>query len=96
MERERVRAAVEQAIADYGGEVVKGIVLWQLRNRFHLDPGDAVDRPEDFVSALKEIYGSFEGSIERRICERIALELGVNYSGEGLIELSVKIRKGRR
>lgn len=77
MEREKVRKIVEQAIADYGGEMVKGLVVWQLRNRFHLDPGDAIERPEEFVSALKDIYGSFEDAIERRICERVAEENGL-------------------
>lgn len=96
MERERVRKTVEYAIADYGGEMVKGLVIWHLKHRFGLDPGDALERPEEFVSALREIYGSFEEAVERRICERLASEYGINYSGEGLIALAIKIKRMSR
>lgn len=92
MEREKVGRAVEAAIADYGGELVKGVVVWNLKNRFNLEPADAVERPEEFIVALREIYGPFEEAVERRICERIAAELGVEYAGQGLLKLAEQIR----
>lgn len=87
--------AVEEAIADFGGQMVRDIVVGQLKRRFNLDPGDAVERPEEFVAALRDIYGSFEQAVERRICERLASEFGISYRGEGLVELTLKVKARR-
>lgn len=90
-ERERISKRVIEAVASFGGETVKNIVVWHLRNTYSLDPSDALCRTEAFVKALSDIYGQFAYVIIEKICEEIANEYGLKYSSGGLVKLSSEI-----
>lgn len=89
----KLRKLVEEAISEYGGEITKDAVMYHLENTHHLDPDDILNRPEQFVSAFRNMYGDFESIIEGNICEKIAKEYGIDYRGEGLVELSKELKK---
>jgi hypothetical protein len=89
--REKIRKIVEAAISDYGGDTMVRVVSWHMERTYSLDPGDVLIKPETAVKALRAIYGDFEGIIEGNICERIAKEYGIDYRGEGLVELSKEL-----
>ncbi len=87
-ERERISRLVLESIAGFGGDTVKDIVAWHLKNTYRVDPSDAVCNPGAFLKALNGIYGQFAYVVEERICEAIASEYGVAYAGGGLLKLS--------
>ncbi len=95
MEREIVRKIIESVIAEHGGEAAKKVVLYHLEYVLKVNPGDALERPEEFVKALKTIYGSFESYIEAEICKKLAEEYRVNYNGNSLIELAKELKYKR-
>jgi len=88
----KLRKLVEEAISDYGGEITKNAVMYHLEKTHKLDPDDILKKPELFVKALRDMYGDFESIIEGNICEKIAREYGIDYKGEGLVELSKELR----
>ncbi|MGC8558382.1 MAG: hypothetical protein ACP5NC_05250 [Nitrososphaeria archaeon] len=94
MDRKRIGRIVEAAIADYGGDLTKSAVLWHLEHTYGLGPADAILQPEKFVMALRDIYGDFFSIIEADICDKLAKEYGIDYSGGGLVKLAEEIRVG--
>jgi len=90
--RDKVRNLVEAAISDYGGDTMVRVVFWHMQHTYNLDPGDVLAKPDTAVRALRAIYGDFEGIIEGNICERIAKEYGIDYKGQGLLELSDELK----
>ncbi len=88
----KLRKLFENAIAEYGGEITKNAVMYHLERTHNLDPDDILNKPEQFVSALRDMYGDFESIIEGSICEKIAEEYGVDYRGQGLVELSKELK----
>ncbi len=96
MEREIVRKIIESVIAEHGGEAAKKVVMYHLETVLKVSPRDALEKPEDFVKALKSIYGSFESYIEAEICKKIAEEYRVNYNGKSLVELANELRSKKR
>ncbi len=91
MYRERIKRLVESALEEYGGGATKKAVTWHLKHVYHLDLADAVDQPDKFVRALKDMYGDLESIIEESICEKISEEYGIGASN--LSELAEKIKK---
>ena len=92
MANKRLKAIIEGVISEYGGEPVKQAVLFYLENVYKIKPEEALDKPELFVSALKEIYGPFEGIIENEICDKIAKEYGIKFKGQGLVKLAEELK----
>ncbi len=95
MEKEIIRKIIESVIAEHGGEATKKVVLYHLEYILKINPGDALERPEDFVKALKIIYGSFESHIEAEICRKLAEEYRVDYSGNSIVELAKDLKNKR-
>ncbi len=89
--KEKLRKIVEDTISDYGGDTMVRVVSWHMKHTYNLDPGDVLAKPEAMVKALRAIYGEFESIIEGNICERIANEYGIDYKGQGLVELSKEL-----
>ncbi|MGC8600459.1 MAG: hypothetical protein ACP5LX_05355 [Nitrososphaeria archaeon] len=96
MEKEIVRKIIESVFAEHGGEAARKVVMYHLENVLKVSPGDALEKPEEFVKALKAIYGSFENYVEAEICKKLAEEYRVNYSGNSLVELANELRSKRR
>ncbi len=88
-----VKKLVEETLTEYGGEPVKNAVLFHLKNMHNVAPEDAIDKPEEFIKALNDIYGPFEKIIERELCLKIARVYGINYKNEDLIELAKELKK---
>ncbi|MDG6928308.1 MAG: hypothetical protein JRN26_06840 [Nitrososphaerota archaeon] len=94
MDKRKIGSIVESAIADYGGDVTKGAVMWHLEHTYSLGPEDAILKPEKFLRALRDIYGDFVSIIEGNICEKLAKEYGIDYKGEGLLKLAEEMKVG--
>ncbi|MDP8024187.1 MAG: hypothetical protein ACP5LF_03340 [Nitrososphaeria archaeon] len=92
MAKNRLKTIVEETINEYGGEPVKKMVLFYLENKHNIKPEEVLDKPAQFVNALKDIYGPFEQIIEREICDKIANEYGIKPKGQGLIELAKELK----
>ena len=88
MTKNRLKSIIEDKIAEYGGEPVKKTVLFYLEHKYSVKPEEILNKPEQFVTALKDIYGPFEKIIEREICNNIAEKYGINYKNQGLIEIA--------
>lgn len=66
-----------EAIKSYGDETLAKSLLWHMENRKKMNLEDIADKPDEFVSFLKEVYGPFEPFIEEHIIQSIAREYGV-------------------
>lgn len=95
MARKRLKSIVEETLSEYGGEPVKKMVLFYLENNHGVKAEEILDKPEQFISALKEIYGPFESIIEKEICDKIANEYGIKFKGQGLVELAKELKKNQ-
>ncbi len=77
MKDKHLGEVIIEAIKSYGDETLAKSLLWHMENRKKMSVEDIADRPDDFVSFLKEVYGPFEPFIEEHIIESIAKEYGV-------------------
>ena len=67
--------------------------MYHLENKLRVNPDEVLKKPDEFVDALKIIYGDFEGIIEDTICEKVAGEYGIKYKGQGLVKLAKAIAR---
>ncbi len=93
MVKKSIKNIIEETLDLFGGEQVRKAVLFHMNLRYKVKPEEALSKAEAFVEALKDIYGPFEGSIEKEICNRIASEYGIKYSSNSLVELAKEIKK---
>ncbi|MDP8023910.1 MAG: hypothetical protein ACP5LF_04755 [Nitrososphaeria archaeon] len=96
MSKKSIKNIVEETLELFGGEQVRNAVLFHMNLRYKVKPEEALSKVEAFVEALKDIYGPFEGPIEKEICSRIASEYGIKYSGNSLVELAKEIKKEQK
>ncbi|NAY82074.1 MAG: hypothetical protein GU362_04235 [Thaumarchaeota archaeon] len=90
--KDLLKRVVEETLAEYGGEPVKNAVIFYLTKMHGIRPEDVIQKPEEFVKALNDIYGSFEKIIETVLCEKIAKIYGLNCKN-GFIELIKELKK---
>ncbi len=81
----------EETLEEYG-DTSKKVVIWHLEHTLKLKLEDIENDPRRFLDALAEIYGSLSQVIETSLCENIAREHGIKYSGEGLVKLLEEIK----
>ncbi len=77
MKDKHLGEVIIEAIKSYGDETLARSLIWHMENRKKMSVEDIADRPDDFVSFLKEVYGPFEPFIEEHIIQSIAKEYGV-------------------
>ncbi len=83
--------AVERALKKVSGERGVFIVGYYLFKNHRMTFDDVLYAPGTFTAVLSEVYGGYAGIVERVICEEIAHDLNVQYSGESLDALSKKV-----
>ncbi|MFP3131204.1 MAG: hypothetical protein RXR51_06475 [Nitrososphaeria archaeon] len=92
--KDLLKKVVEETLAEYGGEPVKNAVLFHLTKMHGIRPEDILQKPEEFVKALNDIYGPFEKIIETELCEKIAKIYGLNCKN-GLVELIKELKNSQ-
>jgi len=92
--KDLLKKVVEETLAEYGGEPVKNAVLFHLTKMHGIRPEDVLQKPEEFVKALNDIYGPFEKIIENELCEKIAKIYGLNCKN-GFIELIKELKTAK-
>jgi len=87
----RISEIISEALSDYG-ETTKGVIIWHIEHTYELSLDDVQKDPARFVDALRNILGGLEEVVERNICQRIAVEYGIKYDGQGLVELLGEVK----
>ncbi|MGC9208552.1 MAG: hypothetical protein ACP5GH_01665 [Nitrososphaeria archaeon] len=77
MKRSGLAKVIRDALADFGGETVVKAITWHLEHTRKMTLEDIINRPDEFVSFLKDVYGSFEPMIERHIIDVISRTYGI-------------------
>ena len=90
--KDLLKKVIEETLAEYGGEPVKNAVLFHLTKIHGIKPEDVLQKPEEFVQALNDIYGPFEKIIEKELCEKIAGLYGLECKKKGLVELVKELK----
>ena len=70
------RVVGEELEAIFGESAAKTILLF-LKRRRSISEAELVDKPEDFFTALRSLFGSGVDLIEKRILQRLYTELGL-------------------
>ncbi len=96
MAEKAIRKIVEETIEAFGGEKVRDAVLYHLEHKYNVKPEEMIEKPEQFSNALKDIYGSFGSMIEKEICKRISENYGLEYKGQGIVEIAKELKRFRQ
>lgn len=84
--KDPIAKLISDALSVYG-EINRNVVLWHLEHTYNMKLEDVQNNPELFIRALRAIFGDFESIVEGEICEKIAKEYGLNYKGQGFVDL---------
>ena len=87
-----IREIIEKTLAEYSGETVAGVAVYHIETTMGFNLGRAIEDPDGFLNALRQVYDGFVPLIEDKLCKNIAKEYGIKYKGEGFIEFVKKVR----
>ncbi len=73
------------------GSTIKQVIYWYLENEFGVKKNEILDKPEEFIRALKLIYGCgvvvFENMIVRKIREEF------NVRSEDFVSAIMEVKR---
>jgi len=75
--KKRILRCVDKAL-DTFGESFRQVVYYYVGQNYGLKQQDIVDRPQDFVEALRNIFGAGADVIERVLAENIKSEFNID------------------
>jgi hypothetical protein len=91
--KEKIQACVEKGF-EFLAESAKVSVFWHLEHDFKITKDSVIEKPDEFASALRHIFGEgallLEKKISSEICRSFAISLVDTPNFSRIVELAKK------